>query len=145
MKNIQELRIGNWVKTCTPNMPIMIPELHAQIQAINLFKTLEFFHSPTTNEGFSIPLRHVAGIEITPARLKHEGFFCRDSGEITQWFPPNENNFYIVQTDNIFHLDGFNYPIKYFHNLQNLYFDCCGIELNFTAKHIQKSIDDIIK
>lgn len=74
---VSEIRIGNWLKTCTPNMEIMIPHLNAQVQAISLFGKLSFCHTPQ-REGFDMLSRHVQGIKLTEEWLLNFGFKYQD-------------------------------------------------------------------
>lgn len=140
--DIQELRIGNVVKTCTPNMRVMIPTLIASVQAINLLNGVAFCHTPE-HEGFNMQPQHIMGLEITDELLIDLGFggrlgkmripikiddmFCEMRLELDE-----DDKFYNVflhQEDDFFILPIIEF--KYIHQIQNLYFSLTGIELTF--------------
>lgn len=75
---IKELRIGNWVRTCTPDMPIMIPHIDARVEGITIFHEVEFCYSPLNNNGFKMPTKHIIGIPITVEWLEKFGFNKKD-------------------------------------------------------------------
>lgn len=72
--DIKELRIGNLVKTCTPNMDVMIPTLESKVQGITLFEQVMFSYKPTSISGFKMDCKHVAGIPLTEEWLVKFGF-----------------------------------------------------------------------
>jgi hypothetical protein len=111
----------------------MIPQRMAQVQGITLFHEIMFCHTPT-HEGFNMPIKDTMGITITEELLMRVGFD-------RPFVPPiyekasaaMDKRFRIHKVDDGSFLLG-NYeslssPLKYFHHLQNLYFDLMGEEL----------------
>ena len=130
--NVTELRIGNWVKTCTPNMEIMIPDLNVPVQGITIFSEIEFNHSATV-QGFKMNLNHIVGIELTAALMLKCGFKRKNFSKQTKddyWIHdklPKELTYYLPYGTMSMYIS--NIPIKYLHQLQNLYFALTGGEL----------------
>jgi hypothetical protein len=117
----QELRIGNWVTTCTPNMEIMIPHLRAQVQGIGLFGDVMFCHTPQIN-GFEMPTKHITGIPLTPEILERAGFKKCSCGGWKGAIHISKNGL------NELYYKGA--ALKHLHHLQNLIFALCGTELD---------------
>lgn len=131
-----ELRKGNWVKTCIPDMKIMIPFLNAKVQGITIFDEIEFNHEPTNTNGFTMPDKHIMGIPLTEEILLKSGFIEFKIDE----------DFYLRKNDFVFEISGVfgfsifdvdfellsvngNKVLKFVHQLQNLYFVLTGEEL----------------
>lgn len=126
-----ELRIGNWVKTCTPDMEIMIPFLEAKVQGITIFKQVEFEHS-AREEGFDMDERHITGINLTEEWLLkfgfsytkiHQGFNQYRMGIFDISITPNGYEIFLINRW---------VTLKYVNQLQNLYFALINKELNVT-------------
>lgn len=135
----QELRIGNWVKTCIPNMKVMIPCMEAKVQGITIFHEVMFNHE-VGMEGFDMPSQHLMGIKLTEEWLLRFGFEktfenkeykVYSIGFNTIAFGVNDitdceltrkkaklSSDYIVNTQ-----------IEYIHQLQNIWFCLTGTEL----------------
>lgn len=131
---VSELRIGNYVKTCTPGMEIMIPHLETQVQGITLFGELMFCYSPIDSNGFNMPAHHVTGIPITEEWLLKFGFenvkgvLIKTFGiidlQISDTMYTYFNVMYKPEETYLFEP-----RIKYVHQLQNLYYALTGEEL----------------
>jgi hypothetical protein len=127
-----ELRVGNWVKTCTPNMEIYIPHLEAQVQGITPIGI--FFGDTPQEEGFAIPVRHVIGIPLTEEWMDKMGFMGMRNDFIggNNWWRTNlSSNFQDGKLNKIWMPDSaLNLShIEFVHQLQNLYFALTGTEL----------------
>jgi hypothetical protein len=137
-----ELRIGNLVKTCTPNMKIMIPHIDAQVQAISLFGELSFLHEPT-REGFEMPAQHVTGIPLTEEWLLKFGFIrVRDYPVYSKNDLRIELNIAKSEWTADLYID--RTAIQCVHQLQNLYFALTGEELeikNSQPRLVRESFD----
>lgn len=132
-----KINVGNWIKTCTPDMEIMIPHLESQVQGITIFGELEFDHSFHQN-GFRMPPKHTVGIPITDEWMRKFGFIKNKywlSSDTIYWELPGKLGlFYICQIKNAVGVNKFSlcYPTRngtyspdihgfyYVHNLQNL-------------------------
>lgn len=134
-----ELRIGNLVLTCTPNMEIMIPHLKSEVQALTMFGEALFCHTPQ-HEGFKMHYNHIMGIELTEEWLMKSGFNNYRGVYRLQLY--NSDHFlrgHIVKGALSCALDEYDVigdresvsliRIKYVHQLQNLYFALTGTEL----------------
>jgi len=116
----KNFRIGNWVRVPTKDSEIIIPSFDAQIQSIGLFGMLGFLNTPKI-KGVKWSVKAIKPIPLTEEWLtkfgfkKDDGFFNKDG----VWLTPD------------FGLDGINpfKPIKYVHQLQNLFFAITGEEL----------------
>lgn len=129
----RDLRIGNWVKTCMPNMEIMIPVLEAEVQAVYMFGEIEFCHRPD-KEGFTMPVKHITGIPLSGEwAMKncnshthyHDGVVVYDFGP----FKIYTQNSSLWVADGLSSFSNKFEHIKFVHQLQNLYFAILGTEL----------------
>ncbi len=135
-----ELRVGNWVRTCTPNMEIMIPHLDAQVQGIEFGGRLLFCNTPAS-EGFVMYPQHVAGIPLDVDWLERFGFEVKPSMSAVLYIDQEP----VIYLDHTYgggwYLSFWPYTrrvlhIQWIHQLQNLYFALTGQELTYNAtKH----------
>lgn len=141
-----ELRIGNWVKTCIPDMDIMIPTLVTQVQGIDIFGRPLFCHSTGVN-GFHMHINHVQPIQLTPEILEKCGFEkriinnafneyflpCTPAGYKNEWilrymdYDNNPGLEFAPRLDGSIH----SFPCNSLHQLQNLFYALTGEELNY--------------
>ena len=127
---VEELRIGNLVKTCIPNMEIMIPCIDLKVQGITIFSEIEFGHEPYS-EGFKMPVKYITGIPLSEPLLRNAGFSGND----------------VLITDNIRVIISEDFEVsvvkdntaiavecKYIHQLQNLFFEFrCRVNPNLRS------------
>jgi len=135
--NIAELRVGNWVKTATPGMAVMIPELKAKVQGITIFSEVEFNHSATV-QGFKMRGVHVTGIKLTEELLINSGFgtrkyekgaYSKDGFMFVLRKDKCSNGWILRYNDEYTHG-----AIQFLHQLQNIYFDLENEELIFKSE-----------
>ena len=126
-----EVRRGNWVKTCTPNMEIMIPCYEARVQGITVLGELQFNHTPSI-EGFKMAPQHVAGIPLSHEWIERTQF----RKENFKLEATSQDNYAVSMCWGTKLLDKVQKDewrviqiIKYVHEWQNLYFALVNDEL----------------
>lgn len=159
-----ELRVGNWVRTCAPNMRIMIPSLDAQVEGIDFNGALIFRYElestvaqkvramvlslPRAIESFLMEPQHVVGIPLDKDWLERFGFRVREHSARIGSRKGGNGLLLTVPYDGA--LEGwrwlmddggdipaiFDIRVKFVHQLQNLFFAITGQELTYDAtKH----------
>ena len=134
------MRIGNLVKTCTPNQPIMIPTLVAEVHGV-YFGMVKFGKGPHA-EPWEIHQNHVSGIPLTVPWLERIGF-KRLKGVVAKLIYENPHyvkdygldmRFVIEQDHNGIFLFQQYTPLNHVHQLQNLFFAVTGEEIEIPEK-----------
>ena len=158
-----ELRVGNWVRTCTPNMEIMIPHMDAQVRGIDFLSgkialvaqkaRAMILNLPRVIECFSMEPQHVTGIPLDAEWLERFGFNVRNhSARIGSGRDGTGMLLTVIRDGGLEKWrwlidDGSDTPtshdihVMHVHQLQNLYFALTGQELTYDATKHQPDPD----
>jgi hypothetical protein len=140
----QEIRIGNWVKPDFSDTMVKLTLKDGDAYIIypeiiqNVIK-----EEPLVESISKLPTSNLEGIQITPAVLEHFGFLEHEFSDETYWYHAKKvvphgviGLFYVTEkssnyeTGYVFKTRGEKIceSIKYFHQLQNCFFDESGVE-----------------
>lgn len=137
-----ELRLGNWVNTIVSDKPSIVTFIKSQKVKDGYYQSIEL-----DEQEIYIP-QHICGIPLTADILERAGFDewaegnYRTRPSLNKGGWSKEFNYYLPYY-NLSTYTG-NVPLKYLHQLQNLYWCLCGEELtiNMLSESVKKEYDN---
>lgn len=131
----QDLRINNWVHANTPVM--QVKEIYEH--------SVGLYMPGSESDNFNYPVEQLQGIPLTPLILEKCGFTKSSNGPYFDKYrlPNGYRIAHCVENTNTdaegrpYHTKGFycgatDREIKYLHRLQNLIYEICDYEINYT-------------